>query len=144
MCPAGCIGSGQVSATKPSLRYYYYTDGRCPVFGAQTPYGCNESFPAAKPNQYCRKCYPTHVFTELAFTEFGIYGDDTSGQTKNSTISMFPICPPCVCEHYGLDPEQCADETVPESESFKELVLSLDGKNRTVRYVSNRWANPQA
>jgi len=137
----GCIGFGQVDKKEPSLKWYIYTDGRCPVFGGQKPYGCQKSYPKEAPNQYCRKCYPTSVFEKVAYTPAGIYGDETAGQSKNTTISMIPICPPCVCDHYNLAATECAEESLPESKSVRELTVNLNGVNRTVRYASNRWAN---
>lgn len=150
----GCLGMGEVNKTRAgintTLLWYWYTDGRCPTFGSSTSYGCaygtNPAYGAVNRsvNQYCRKCYPTSVFSKLAFTSEGIYGDATSGQSKKTWISGYPICPPVVCQHYGLQPEECAEESLPNATSVKKVMMTLpNGSKWAARYVSNFAANPK-
>jgi len=152
----GCLGSGIVNKTSSKvyedLHWYWYTDGRCPTYGAGNTFGCaygtNKDYGAINTtvNKFCRKCYPTSVFSRLAFTAEGIYGDSQSGQGKTTHISSYPICPPVVCQHYNLTNDECAVETLPEATSVKEVPVFLDTlfsrEKFIVRYASNLASNP--
>merc|ERR1711865_443201 len=133
-----CNGTGPVNTSHPSgPQWHAYYDERCPSFGEIAPGGCYSGDLSAA----CRQCFFRPVFEELAFTANGVYGDNTSGQSKTTGFNLNPICPVSVCIAKKVPLEQCADETLPGSNTCTKLNLHFEGSTLPVKYCGNGAQN---
>jgi len=133
-----CNGTGPVNSSNPhSPHWHAYYDERCPSFGQIAPGGCYNSDLSAA----CRQCFFRSVFEKLAFTQNGLYGDGTSGQQKTTGFNLNPICPVSVCRGKKMPLSQCADETLPGSNSCTDLNLHLADGTLPVKYCGNAARN---
>jgi len=125
--------------TPPKLfQWYTYKDLRCPRYGHVSPGGCDVHSVAGK-DVWCRRCYPTSAFVELAYTEHGIYGNTSS--TDHGAATFLPICPPCVCAAHGLRTDECTRETLPDVARSGAGCRNLTLGGQTVKYCANAALN---
>merc|ERR1712166_444291 len=113
---------------------YSYHDTRCPAFGAIYTSGCTPPY-----ENLCRECFTRSAFISAAFTGEGVYGNNSQKAGDTAAPSSKPICPPCVCEKWGLNASQCAVETLPSATSCSNLEMKhpVSGVDLGVKYCSN-------
>ena len=113
---------------------YSYYDTRCPSFGAIYTAGCTPPYA-----NMCRECFTRSAFIAAAFTSQGVYGNTSSTADNKAAPASKPICPPCVCNAWGLDSLECASETLPGSTSCTKLAIlhPRTGTDVGVSYCSN-------